>query len=726
MRTGGIHWRVVRTSTLLALMALLAPGNVAGRRITEADRNHWAFQPVKAVAAPTNTPALAGLRHPIDRFIARQLQTNQLELAPRANREQLLRRVTFTLTGLPPTIEELDKFVGDTSPDAYEKIVDRLLASPHYGERWGRHWLDLARFAETDGFEHDAIRPHSWRYREYVIRAFNTDKPYDRFIREQLAGDELFPGDPEARIATGFNLLGPDMVDSADQVQRRLNTLNDMTDTAALVFLGQTLACARCHNHKSEPFSQRDYYRFQAFFATARFQREHAVPTAAERKAHERATAEYKAKTGKLQAEIDAIEKPHREALHAARLAAMSEEAQLAHRTPPEKRTVEMQNQIQETASLLKVTGADLVKRMPREAASRREQLLEELKRFSRPEPLPMAMALQNSNGVPAKTFVLGRGDYNDPRDEVQPGVPEIFSNAAAQGSPTNAPSSAGQKRRTELAHWIADPENPLTARVMVNRIWQHHFGHGLVRTPSELGTQAEPPSHPELLDWLAREFVSGGWSIKRMHKLILMSETFQQSSAASAEARRRDPGNRLFSRQDRHRLEGEAIRDSLLLISGRLNPKVGGRSVSPPIPSDITKVSKNWAADADTSGHMRRSVYIFSRRNLRFPFLEVFDAPDSNLSCPVRGRSTTAPQSLTLLNSEQVMAAARATAEEVRLREGIDDRINHAFRLVLGRGPGRSEIELARHFLGAGDSDAAWTEFCRALFNLNAFVYVD
>jgi hypothetical protein len=722
-------WPGRHGGTLLALLVWLVCLDALGRRITDADRRHWAFQPVKAVITPTASPGAPALRNPIDRFIVAQLQTNRLGLAPRATREQLLRRVSFDLTGLPPTIEELDAFVADSAPNAYEKIVDRLLASPHYGERWGRHWLDLARFAETDGFEHDAVRPHSWRYREYVIQSFNADKPYDRFIREQLAGDELFPNDPDARIATGFNLLGPDMVDSADQVQRRLNTLNDMTDTAALVFLGQTLACARCHNHKSEPFSQRDYYRFQAFFATARFQREQPVPTAAERKAHESALASYKAKTGKLQEEIDAIEKPHRDALHAAKLAGLSEEAQLAHRTPKEKRTVEMQNQIQETASLLKVTDGELVKKLSPEEASRRKQLVEKLKRFPKPVPLPMAMALQNSNGAPVKTFVLGRGDYNDPRDEVPPGVPEIFlASPSPSVPPTNAPAaSRDSKRRTDLANWIADPENPLTARVMVNRIWQHHFGRGLVRMPSELGTQGEPPSHPELLDWLAREFMAGGWSIKRMHKLILMSEVFQQSSEAGAEALQRDPENRLFSRQNRHRLEGEAIRDSLLLISGQLNPRVGGPSVFPPIPADIIKVSKNWTAGADASDHTRRSVYIFSRRNLRFPFLEVFDAPDSNLSCPERGRSTTAPQSLTLLNSEEVMTAARATAEQLRARPGAaDDRMNHAFRLVLGRPPSKSEVELARRFLDSGNSMAAWTEFCRALFNLNAFVYVD
>ncbi len=711
----------------LVLMFLLLGGAVHGRRITDADRQHWAFQPLRPVPLPTLRHSKLTLLNPIDHFIAAQLQTNRLRLTGRASKEQLIRRVSFVLIGLPPAVEEIDAFVRDSSPGAYEKLIDRLLASPHYGERWGRHWLDLARFAESDGFEHDAARPHSWRYRDYVINSFNADKPYDRFIREQIAGDEIFPDNPEAIIATSFNLLGPDMVDSADQVQRRHNTLNDMTDTAALVFLGQTLGCARCHNHKSEPFSQRDYYQLQAFFSSAKFERDLPVPTAAERAAHQMQSARYKAQTDGHQKQIDAIEAPHRERLHAEKLAKLSEEAQLAHRTPKEKRTVEMENQIQETADLLKITEGELSKSLAPPERERRKALLEELRKFPKPAPLPMAMALQNNDGVLAKTFVLGRGDYNDPREEVQPGFPEILAGVQGEEVLTNVtlgvPNSELKTPRTVLANWIASPENPLTARVMVNRIWQHHFGRALAPSPSEFGTRADPPTHPELLDWLAREFMARGWSIKQLHKLILLSETFQQSSEASAETLARDPENKLFSRQNRVRLEGEAIRDSLLAISGRLNPRIGGPSVFPPIPADITKVSKSWMASADASEQVRRSLYIFARRNLRFPFLEVFDAPDNNLTCPERGRSTTAPQSLTLLNSEEVVAAAAATAAQVLKRsEAKEERIDFAFRLTAGRPPSAKEVVLAHQFLESGP----WEEFCRALFNLNAFVYVD
>jgi len=655
--------------------------------------------------------------NPIDRFILAALATNHLTLAPRASQEQLIRRVTFDLIGLPPTPEEIDAFVKETSPGAYEKLIDHLLASPHYGERWGRHWLDLARFAESDGFEHDAVRPHAWRYRDCVIKSFNTDKPYDRFIREQIAGDELFPDNPEALIATSFNLLGPDMVDSADQIQRRHNTLNDMTDVVTLVFLGQTLGCARCHNHKSEPFSQRDYYQLQAFFTPAQFQRDLPVPTAAERAAHAAELNKYNARTAEQQKEIAAIETPHREQLFTEKLAKLSEEARVAIQTPKEKRTIEMENQVQETADLVKITDAELLRTMSAEEKERHKTLTDELKKFPKPAGLPLAMALQD--GKPAKTFVLGRGDYNDPRDEVQPGFPEILS----ASSLPNSKSEFEKGRRLALANWLASPDNPLTARVMVNRIWQHHFGRGLAPMPSEFGTRAEPPTHPELLDWLASEFIARGWSIKQIHRLILLSETYQQSSQPSTEDVARDPENKLFSRQNRIRLEGEIIRDSLLAISGKLNPKVGGPSVFPPIPVDITKVSKNWMTSAKAEDHARRSLYIFARRNLRFPFLEVFDAPDSNLSCPERGRSTTAPQSLTLLNSEEVMTAAKATAARVmKEARSPEQQIDRAFRLVVGRSPSVKERQMTTEFV----SKANMEELCRALFNLNAFVYVD
>ncbi|MGH7945424.1 MAG: DUF1549 domain-containing protein [Opitutaceae bacterium] len=322
-----------------------------------------------------------------------------------------MRRVALDLVGLPPDPAEVDAFVRDTSPEAYEKLLDRLLASPHYGERWGRHWLDLARFAESDGFEHDAVRHQAWRYRDYVVGAFNADKPYDRFIREQIAGDELFPGDPDALTVTAFNLLGPDMVDSADQIQRRRNTLNDMTDTTSLVFLGLTMGCARCHDHKFEPISHRDYYSLQAFFVPAKFRKDLPVPTAGERELYEAAMREYNEQTKSLQAQIAELEAPVRQMLHDRKFAKSSGEAQAAHLTPKEQRTTEQENQIQETAGLLTISNKELVAAIKKPQRDRHNQLLDELKPFPKPKPLPATLALQG--GPPVKTHVLHRGDYN-------------------------------------------------------------------------------------------------------------------------------------------------------------------------------------------------------------------------------------------------------------------------------------------------------------------------
>jgi hypothetical protein len=366
---------------------------------------HWAFQPVR----PVEPPAVKGTRWvktPVDRFILAGLEAKGLQPARPASREQLIRRATFGLIGLPPTPGEIDAFVNDPAPDAFAKVVDRLLASPHYGERWARHWLDLARFAESDGFEHDAVRPHSWRYRDYVIQSFNADKPYDRFIREQVSGDELWPEDRDALAATAFNLLGPDMVDSADQIQRRFNTLNDMTDTTAAVFLAQTMGCARCHDHKFEPFTQRDYFSLQAFFTPAVFHQDLPIPTAAERGAHEIAMAGYRSQAGATQKQLDALEAPFREKLHQEKLSRLSEDAQLAHQTPKEKRTMEQEGTVLETAPMLRITDAEVLKLLSPEEKKERSRLLDALKRITKPAPLPMTMALKNTNGPDRKSVV--------------------------------------------------------------------------------------------------------------------------------------------------------------------------------------------------------------------------------------------------------------------------------------------------------------------------------
>jgi hypothetical protein len=677
---------------------------------------HWSFRRIQK-PIPPEPRDVKWVQTPIDRFILRQLEASGLAPAPPVTRETLIRRVSFDLVGLPPTPEEVDQFLRDRDPNAYENLLDRLLASPHYGERWGRHWLDVARFAESDGFEHDAIRPNAWRYRDYVVRSFNADKPYDQFVREQVAGDELYPDSVDARIATGFNLLGPDMVDSADQIQRRHNTLNDMTDTTALAFLGLTLACARCHDHKFEPLTQRDYYRFQAFFTPAEIRHDAPVATGIERARHEASQRQHERESRPFRDRLNEIEAAPHQKLFEEKLARLSPEAQLAHRTPAAQRTPEQINQSQETSALLKVTEKELLAALSERDRLEHQTLKESIAKLPKPTPLPVAPALRKPKQPGAKTFILMRGDYNRRGDEVQPGFPEILPEVRYSGAPETTPD------RSSLAAWFVHGDNPLTARVMVNRIWQHHFGRGLVSTPSEFGLQGRPPTHPELLDWLAQEFRTHGWSIKRLHKLILSSAVYLQSSHASPDTLARDPQNLLFSRRNRLRLEGEAIRDSLLFISGGLNLAMGGSGVFPPIPQDLFKGTSSWMSSDSAEAHQRRSIYIFSRRNFRYPLLEVFDAPDSNLSCPERPRSTSAPQALALLNADEVVAASRAVAARIRHSAQSDAAaIEQACRIILGRSPSAHELEQATAFL----ANSPLEELCRALINLNAFLYVD
>ncbi len=704
----------------VALLVFVAAGTAGAAprefAITDIDRAHWAFQPVKRAPVPEIRDSEFTSRNSIDAFLLAKLHAAGLTFAPPATKEAQLRRVSLDLTGLPPTLAELDAFLADDSAEAWVKVVDRLLASAHYGERWGRHWLDLARYADTEGFEHDVTRPNAWRYRDYVVRSLNADKPYDRFVSEQIAGDELWPGDSDALIATGFNLIGPDMTDSSDQIQRRLNTLNDMTDATAAVFLGLTLGCARCHDHKFEPIAQRDYFALQAFFMPASFRRDTPVPTAEERAANERATKEIQARPAVR--ELAALEGPYREKLRATKLAQQPAEVREAHNTPVEQRTAAQANLVFETAATVTVTEKELVAALGGADRERRRQLAEAVKRFSKPATLPTALTLASSNAVPASARILNRGDYNQPRELVAAGFPQVLPGASAKVDMPGGP-------RAQLARWIASPENPLTARVIVNRVWQHHFGRGLVATPSEFGTRGAAPSHPELLDWLASEFVAGGWSLKKLHRLMVTSAAYRQAAQSPNSEFRisnsKDPENLLLWRMSRLRLEGEIIRDSLLAVSGRLNPKVGGPGVFPPVPADAIKGARGWNVSADAGEHDRRSLYIFAKRNLRFPFLEVFDAPDSNLTCPERGRSTTAPQSLTLLNADEVLAASRAvTARLEREAKQPCARVALAYRLILGRAPTEREQTVAAEFL----QQSPLTEFCRALFNLNEFVY--
>jgi hypothetical protein len=701
------------TRWLLLLVLLHRAESVRGQDVlTPARLNHWAWKKPQRPQLP-NISNRDWAQTPIDRFILERIELAGSRPADSSNREQLLRRVTIDLLGLPPAPSEIDAFVNDRSPNAWDRVVDRLLASPRYGERWGRHWLDLARYAESNGYEFDELRPNAWRYRDYVIASWNADKPYDQFVREQLAGDETDADDPQSRIATAFNLLGPDMTDSADQVQRRQNTLNDMTDACGLVFLGMTLGCARCHDHKFEAVPQTDYYRFQAFFQSARFQHDAVISSRAERDAYAQELAAFESQTKPVRAALTSLEAPQRQRLVQGKLAKLSEEAQAAHRTPAAKRTAAQKALVADTNRLLGVSQNEIDKALSAEDRTRQKMLRSQLLALESRKPAPLPTTLALADGPAVKTHRLVRGELSNRGEEVQPGIPVALAE-------NHAPAPMPQ-RRQKLAEWLTNLDNPLTARVLVNRLWQHHFGRGLVSTPNDFGLRGQAPTHPELLDWLACEFVSSGWSIKHMHRLLLLSATYQQSTRPAAETRKLDPENHLWTHMPRIRLEGEAIRDSLLAAAGELDSRLGGPSVLPPVPAGAIQGSQGWKASSDTRDQQRRSVYILARRNLRFPFLEAFDAADSNQSCPVRERSTTAPQALALLNAELTLEAAQALHVRVAsLTSDPAQQVRQAYRLILSRWPTDNELARAGRFL----EQSPPAELYRALFNLNEFLY--
>ncbi|HWE34988.1 MAG TPA: DUF1549 and DUF1553 domain-containing protein [Isosphaeraceae bacterium] len=693
-----------------------------------ADDRHWSFVPPRRPGVPEVREA-GWVRNPIDAFVLEKLEKTGLSHAPEADRATLLRRLSFDLTGLPPTPEEVDAFWNDRSPEAYEKVVDRLLASPHYGERWAQHWLDLARYADTDGFEFDQARPDAWRYRDWVVGALNGDMPYDRFLTLQLAGDEAEPGDASAFVATGFGRCYPDMVDLNDQGLRRQNALNDITETTGLAVLGLTIGCARCHDHKFDPISQKDFYRLQAFFAPARFRDDYPIASRGEREAYERAVRDHERALASVRAGLIRLEAPARAALadgpppglDDATVAAFQQDE--ADRSPEQVRLV-----FDALAKDPRIKPPALLAALGPVAAQGRAELLRALDRLkvAGPPPLPHARGIDEAGAKAPPTFLLRRGDFASKGDRVEPGFPS----ALADASPSITPRDRSTGRRSALAAWLTRPENPLTSRVIVNRLWQHHFGRAIVSTPSDFGAMGAEPSHPELLDWLATELIARGWSLKAMHRLMVTSSTYRQSTRFDPLAAAKDPEDALLWRQGRRRLDGEAIRDALLAVAGRLNPEMGGPGVFPELPAELTKLSSKgavWPVSPRAEDRDRRSLYVFVRRNLRYPFFEAFDRPDTNASCPRRAVTTIAPQALSLLNGDLSRSCARSFAARVADAAGPDPdaRIALAYRLALGRPPDAPELTLARAFLADRDEEAL-EGLCLALLNVNEFVYLD
>jgi len=690
---------------------------------------HWSFTPPKRQPVPS-IKSSPRVRNPIDAFIQDVLEGEGLTSAPEADRATLVRRLCFDLTGLPPSLEIQDCFLNDPAPDAFERLVDRLLASPQYGERWAQHWLDLARYADTDGFEFDQARPDAWRYRDWVVGALNRDMPYDQFLRWQTAGDEIAPDDPDAFIATGFNRCYPDMVDLNDQGLRRQNALNDVTETTSLVFLGLTMGCARCHDHKFDPISQRDFYRLQAFFTPVRFRDDYPVASPPERASYEQRLRAWERAVADAQAAILRLEAPARAALAPGDPPGEDDATAAAMRKPETERTsAEVGLVFEATAKDRRIKPDVLSAAFNAEQSDTRRGLLAELARLkaTAPPALPKARGLQETSPVAPPTFFLRRGEYAAKGDEVKPGFPGILT-TSDDGPAGIRPTANSTGRRKALADWLVREDHPLTARVMVNRLWLHLFGRGIVATPSDFGAMGDEPTHPELLDWLACELSARGWSLKAMVRLIVTSATYRQSSRADADALAADPDDALLWRHGRRRLDGETLRDSLLAVSGRLNAEQGGPPVFPELPQELTRLSNKgavWPVSERRRDRDRRSLYVFIRRNLRYPFFEAFDRPDTNASCPRRAVTTIAPQALTLLNSRLANDSARAFAERIADRAGLDrdSQVELAYRIAFARNPDADERRTAREYFERGGE---LRHFCLALLNANEFLYVE
>jgi hypothetical protein len=686
-------------------------------------RNFWAFRPVIRPSIPEIRNPQSAIRNPIDAFVTAKRRAAGLEAAPPADKVTLLRRVYYVVTGLPPSPAEVDAFVADNSPDAYEKVVDRLLDSRHYGEHWGRHWLDIVRFAESNSFERDGGKPYAWKYRDYVIKSFNSDKPYDRFIKEQLAGDELDSVNPETLIATGYYRLGLWDDEPADPELAYMDGLDDIVSTTGQAFLGLTVGCARCHDHKIDPFPQTDYYRLVAFVRGIRHYGVRSPESVAEasiapigvRPDMAEAAAAHQKKIAEVEGRLGLIE-------HS-----------VFSKLPPGGERDDFEHEMNKLPIMRKHIGDAITQEQLDLYLSLRRERFGLLR--NAPKAMEQALVVKEAGPKPRDTFVLIRGNAHSPGAKVEPGFPSVLTTATPRAA-TPREKSAG--RRAVLADWIADPANPLTARVMVNRVWQYDFGRGIVRSASNFGYQGSPPTHPELLDWLASEFVARGWSLKQLQRLILTSNTFRMSGQFNPSAAAKDPENDLLWRFDPRRLTAEEIRDSILAVSGNLNlKKADGPSVYPVIPKEVlagqSRPGDGWGR-SNAEDAAARSVFVFVKRSLAVPMLAVFDAPDPDAPCPVRFTTTQPTQALGMLNSEFVNRQAKVFADAVAKDAGGDaaTQVRSVFRRVTQRKPTDAEVERGVKFMAALQSeeklsaDEALRRFCVLALNLNEFVTVD
>jgi Protein of unknown function (DUF1553)/Protein of unknown function (DUF1549) len=721
--------------------------NPVVRRFGNERLDLWSLRPLSPGAVPSATwPNWE--RNPIDRFVASRLAAHKLSPAPAADRRTLARRVAFDLTGMPPTPEELQRFVDDRRADAYERWVDALLASPRYGEHQARLWLDVVRYSDSNGFDWDEFRPQAWRFRDYVIRSFNADKPYDRFLTEQLAGDELVTGPPQSRaeqealIATGFLRLGPH--DNAaplfnEQDRSRAELMADVVETTGSAFLGLSLSCCRCHDHKYDPLLQADHYRLRAFFEPIAFADQLPLDLAPEQDRIREENAALEQKWTQIEQQRDALLAPTRQKLVDQKRQELPAEQQSLLERPEAELNEEQQAQRAELQKQITPSDQEIRDALAEETRDRLAELDKDIQELKRQQKkFTTGLLMTNSDEAVPVTHLLYQGDHRAPRDAVPPGfLSALDPNPAELPEPATPP---GRGRRLALARWITSADNPLTARVFVNRLWQAHFGRGIVSTPNDFGLAGGRPTHPELLDWLAAEFMRGNWSVKNMHRLIVTSATYRQGGLprmkGDAAAISRETGLRreLFGYQPARRLTAEQLRDSLLVASGLLTAKSDGPPIWPDLPEEILKANpaflddnelkvKGWypsAAEEQTA----RTIFLVQKRTVRLPFLETFDLPENFFSCPQRSSSTVPPQALSLLNSPLAAQAAQAFAERVTREAAANPRqqVETAFRIALQRAPKADELAPCLQFL----EQRTLAEFCRVVLNLNEFQYVD
>ena len=739
----------------------------------------WSFKKPQQPAIP-QVKDQDWVRNPVDAFILQKLEEKGLAPAPPADKRTLIRRAYFDLIGLPPTPDEVKHFLDDNSPHAWANLVDELLASPHYGERWGKHWLDAVRYADSSGYETDFYYKDAWRYRDYVIKSFNEDKPYDRFVQEQVAGDELWPDDLaldgtyvippeklehlEAQLGTGVYTLGPQIHESnMDGKKLTYESLTDAADLTGAVFMGITMGCARCHNHKFDPITQRDYYSLQAIFAGSQEIKIPVVDRMAVtdiKQSYPRLIALHEARTS-----YELFEYGVRKRIIESRKSEFSPGAVKAFETPEDQRTPEQQR-----LAAPMIEALEKIKLSEQFTPREKE---EQQKLYARMAEAVLAVPENPAHGIhydglmelptasvlghrePAlipDVYILNRGDLGNPKEKVLPALPAVLSDGTVLDD-GSSPLSRFEDRK-KLALWLTRPDHPLTSRVMMNRIWEWHFGRGIVDTPNDFGRQGQPPSHPELLDWLATQFVAQSWSVKSMHRLIMLSNTYQMASRDTNEkALQLDPENRLLWRMNRQRLEGETLWDSIHAVAGTLNPQMGGPPVAPPLTPDEQSAlgdRAGWPVSADPSEYNRRGIYILLRRNFAFPMFEAFDRPDNAVSCPKRDVTTVAPQALWTLNNRTAFEEAMEFAARLVREEGDNPPlwVERGWNLALARPPTALEKRQALRLMDSlaqrkvrpedwkemPDSltkvplpqSAALVKLCLTVFNLNEFAFID